>query len=68
MGVPPGGAGLRAALSLGLWRDMAAADGAAVEISSGLSREIMCTPGSWSGLFECSLLMAEDIRCWLEAR
>ena len=41
MGVPPGGAGLCEALSLGLCRDMAAAEGAAVERSIGLSSGIM---------------------------
>ena len=56
MGVPPGGAGLRAALASGLCRDMAAADGAAVESSIGLSREMTCIP--CSELFEPCLLIA----------
>ena len=59
MGVPPGGNGLCAALSAGPWRDMAAAAGAAVERSMGLSRGSSLRPGS-SGVLECGLLISSD--------
>ena len=64
MGVPPGGAGLCEARSLGLCRDMAAADGAAVEISIGLSSGIMRTPGSAGVLAWCLLIFDMEI-FWL---